>query len=369
MLRYGLILSCLAAGCTAGRAPSPPPAVLLGPQLRQQDEQLIGQKFRTLLDFENSADTAFVNTSAGDAAGHTGARAVRCGRVAAVDVDSILFGLSLPGDYTLLGGYVKPAAARVTTTLVVDGRPVGDTTRDVPPGVWAFVAIDLTDENVVRHLRNAKSIELRFNSPDGFDLDDVLLVDNRRTLAEGANGWAVRQAGLSLDVRVPGVGPVQIETVAAGRGGWVVEEVSAVRLRVRDVPAERYWTLLASGQSILNGKPFKPATVAEVTPDAATARPDRETPGDTDNDGYNERRGAYAIVARGPRVRLSIDPGRQPADSPVFEVKGLPPGPAAVTAGGRLVEATARLADGTLLVMVPMVIDRPTEITVAVAGE
>lgn len=366
-MRRLILGSILLAGC--GTAVTPRPVALLGPQLRQQDRQLVGQQFRTLLDFENPADDAFVDApSTAAAAGHTGVRGVRVGPIAVVRVHSVLFNLKLPADFTLLGGYVRASAAGpVTATLIADGRPVASTTRDVPAGVWAFAAVDLIGPACAAALPSAKSIELRFAARAGLELDDVLLVDNRRTLAEAPGGWSVRQAGLSWVVSLPGTGPVTVDSLAAGPGGWIVEEVNAVRLRLSDDRGERIWTLLSDGRSILNGEPARPDPVAALMTEDSSARLDRETPGDANNDGYNERVGAYQIVARGPRLRLRLTPGREATLPPMIEIRGLPNDRPVVTADGQLIETTARLSDGTLLIRVPLRMTTPVEITIGVA--
>ena len=374
-----LSLSLLALG---GCAHQPKAAinadVLLGRQLQKQDAELIGQQFRTLLDFEHPQDAVFVTRSvAGNATGHTGSVALRADSRAIVNVSSLLFGSTLPGTWRLIGGYVRGPGGRTSATLLADGRDIARTARDAPAGIDLFIAIDLTAEPCRRALATAKRIEVRFEAAGPFALDDVLLVDNRRTLvntaAEPRLGWAVSVDGLSLAIAAPSF-RTTVPLLAGDSGGWAIEEANAVRVRLRDAHGG-VWTILPDGRSIRDGQT---ATIsggrmspspAEVTVDDATGRLDRETPGDADNDGYNERLGAYQIVATGPRVKLRLAPRGDSTEPPVIEVHGLPREANTVTVDGRLIKQTVRLADGTLLVLVPIALAEPVELTVGVSGE
>ena len=91
---------------------------------------------------------------------------------------------------------------------------------------------------------------------------------------------------------------------------------------------------------------------------------DRNRPGDANNDGYDESRGSYHILATGPRLELKLVPQSTALARPVLEIIGMPAGEAIVNVEGRLVEDVTRLEDGTLLVQIPTQIDRPTSVSV-----
>ena len=108
-------------------------------------------------------------------------------------------------------------------------------------------------------------------------------------------------------------------------------------------------------------------TPAEVDVAAATGRVNRATPGDANNDGYNEARGAYQVIAAGPRVELTITPRTSVLARPVLEIAGLPPGDVLVNMEGQLVGGATRLpGTGDLLIELPARLERPTQVNVRV---
>lgn len=377
MRKWFYLIALGLAGCAGAPALSPSAGVaLLGPQLQKQDAELIGQQFRTMLDFETNADAAFVRGTTGYAPGHTGQRAAAAMPGASINITSLLFGLTLPADWSLLGAYVRPTVSSiVTTTLIADGQPIAVSTRNVPADAWAFAAVDLTTEACQKTLPTAKAINLRIDSPGGYAIDDVMLVNNRRTLVQVDGGWAVSNAGLSIDVQWPGRPPLRIVSSAASTDGWSVAEANAVRVRLQDAMGRARWTLMSDGRSILDGKlrtADADAASAYTSParaivDESTGHLDRETAGDADNNGFNETRGTYQITATGPRLRVRLVPQSSASmTSPVLEIHGLPAEARIVTVDGRLMSQTARLSDGTLLVLLSLRVDAPIEVTVGV---
>ncbi len=95
-------------------------------------------------------------------------------------------------------------------------------------------------------------------------------------------------------------------------------------------------------------------------------RIDRDTPGDQNNDGYNERRGSYELVAKGARLEVTLRPTTRLLARPVLEIAGLPAGNALATVEGQLIERATRLPNGNLLIEIPLVLERPTTINIAV---
>jgi hypothetical protein len=114
-------------------------------------------------------------------------------------------------------------------------------------------------------------------------------------------------------------------------------------------------------------KPFllqhdRPADVVVVD---ETGQADRLSPGDGNNDGYNESTGTYRIAAAGPRVAVAITPRPgEPVLMPILEIHGLPPGGVQATAEGQWLRPARQGHTGAVLVVVPLVIERPTVVTV-----
>jgi hypothetical protein len=159
----------------------------------------------------------------------------------------------------------------------------------------------------------------------------------------------------------------------------VLQEYSPLRARLESNGPVRQWTLYSDGRSIQDGKFIAKGLAAEaaashekpgvLTVDESTGRLDRTTPGDTDNDGYDEVRGAYQVQATASRVQLSLAPAGAALTIPILEFKGLPAGKPTVIVEGQAIDQTARLPDGRLLVRLPIRIEKPTTITVKVSSD
>ena len=108
------------------------------------------------------------------------------------------------------------------------------------------------------------------------------------------------------------------------------------------------------------------ASPAELVVPEEFGRLDRDTPGDRNNDGYNEQRGAYELAAHGTRFEVAIRPHAIPLVRPVLEITGLAPGDALITVEGHLIEEYTRLPNGTLLVELPLALRRPTTVNITV---
>ena len=154
---------------------------------------------------------------------------------------------------------------------------------------------------------------------------------------------------------------MRIPLAGAAERGWTIDEISARRLCLHQ--DGKFLTLLPDGRSIANGVMQPPPEIATIDIADECGRIDRDTDGDANNDGYNERRGSYELQAASPRMRLKISPGKSPTQSPLIEIANLPPGKLTVMAEGKLIDTVCRLPDGRVLLLLPITIDRPTELT------
>jgi hypothetical protein len=400
------MLAAVLAGCTemagapepGGSTPTPPPlsSEPIGVQVTRAEPRLAGTPFRVLLDFERATDLAFLAPRATPVQltterAHTGRGAVQLGGGGpmAVKLGSVLSG-AFPGKWTVAGAYVYnagPAPAKVTVaygpvTRTVDVRAAGG------DGGWTPVMIDLTPLGASG---SAEAGQLTFEVADGaagpLYCDDVLVIDNAKVLeapAAGApaeSGWTIRQRGFTVVVERPNRFKVTLKTPEAAADGWTVEEACDLRARFASATGKT-WTMYADGRQYLDGQfsllvnagdadvaaafAAQHASPAEVTVLPEFGRLDRDTPGDRNNDGYNERRGAYQLIARGPRFEATIRPNTRTLVRPVLEVAGLPAGTVQVTVEGQLVDRTTRLANGTVLIDLPLGIERATTVNVNV---
>ena len=411
----GVLLSAAAAlpGCVENTAPpsgasvEPPPAPPplktepIGVQMTRAEPRLAGTPFRVLLDFERATDAAFIlprgpacQTSP-DAA-HTGQASLKLVGPGTVDVKlaSLLSGTPFPGTWTLAGGYFRPATAasagaatRITLAYRLPSaeQPVAQRTIDLSdPERWSPVFLDLTS---LAAAGSAEVGQLTIQVEGGAAYcDDILLVNNATTFeapppdSTPGVGWTIKQAGYDILVERFGRFRVTLKTPEAQADGWTVEEANDLRTRLASVGGQ-HWTIY------LDGRQYRDATFSSLLPGPGNAleyfaqqhaspaepivpdefgRIDRDTPGDRNNDGYNERRGSYQLVAKGTRFEVLLRPHATPLVRPVLEISGLAPGEALVTVEGQLIEKSTRLANNNLLVELPIALRRPTTVNVTV---
>ena len=115
-------------------------------QLVRAEPSLKGRKFFTLLDFESPDDVVFVTGHPKPLhhtrRAHTGRGAVALGSASKINLESVLMGKTLPGDWTLVGGYVWcERAASVDLRCTVAGVALHHTI-EVPARQWTPAFID-----------------------------------------------------------------------------------------------------------------------------------------------------------------------------------------------------------------------------------
>jgi hypothetical protein len=399
-----LILSALPVGCARrGDGPPPPPRRLggepIGVQMMRVEPHLKTQRFNTLVSFEQRGDAVFVTPAAGGtvepsaAQAHTGRASLRtAAEQFTIKLSSLLPpGGAFPGKWSLAGGYLyAPDGAQVTLALHVGSSVVAQRKLTVPNGRWTPAMVDLTAlGESASPPKGAAALVAQVRSSSGVFLDDVVLVENAQTIFEPAGDdatrdrsfggpWTIRRAGLNYVLDAPGRFTTKLLSAEAGGAeGWEPEETCVKRARFRSGGTPKAATIYSDGRAYWDGvyRPLSSAaadrlyaqqhvTPARVEVAEEFGRVDRNTPGDADNDGYNEHRGAYQFVASGPRLEIGLTPRAGPLLRPVFEVRGLPPGKVLVTVEGRLIEDVTRLEDGTLLIDIPARVNRATTLYV-----
>jgi hypothetical protein len=412
MWKRSLVLPLLlAAGCV--KAPSSPPsrpdsttrgashaqakrpatsrsAEPLRQQVGRAVETLHAKRFSGLLHFENESERVFVSASpaargvdAGDA--HTGKSSLLLApgtQRMTVKLSSVLAGRAFPGDWTLVGLYVRCDEANGLTISCQDnGRAIASRKVALPAGEWTAAMLDVSalpaapgDDDV--------TLELRFDGRTrGGRCDDLLLIDNRDTLVDASpGGWTIKRSGFRITCQRKLRFNFAVVTTDGSPTGWEVEEASELRARFTSNGETKSLTLYADGRSLWDGA-YKPlatevrddktfaaahASPAEVVVPETMGRVSRATNGDANNDGYNEQLGAYQVEATGGRLELTMTPRGTPVPRPVLQIAGMPQGKALVTIEGRLVEQSTRLKDGQLLVELPARITRATLVTVRI---
>jgi hypothetical protein len=347
-----------------------------------------------------------------------------------VKLSSILSGRQFPGEWTLVGAFLYcDEPIELTIGVEGDDVNVSPRRVQLSRATWSIALVDLTSivksetESIGNDTRLV--IVLPPNAPPVW-CDDVLLINNSRAIvADGSQvdaevpaatatasvseeytatrvgsappvviakstpgdddagegpGWSIQQRGLSYLGERPGKFNFKLLTADASRSGWQIEEANALRARFASDGKTKHLTVYRDGRSFWDGE-LRPMS-AQVRDDAGCIEPhtsppeiridptlgrvNRNTPGDANNDGYNEQRGAHQIVAGGARLEMNILPHTSFVTRPVFEITGLPPGDVLVTIEGRLVDSGLRQSDGALLLELPVRIDRPTSVNLRV---
>lgn len=395
-----LLVAVSLIGCVESAGPvshpTPPPLLSepIGVQLTRAEPRLAGMPFRVLLDFEQGSDLAFLSPAGGQCSmemAHTGrgSFAIGTGKGMSVKLSSLLGSGAFPGKWTMVGGYFKAAEkkgaeAKVTVAYRASASRAAilQRTVEVASGAWTPVFVDLT--TLRGPASSAGVLTFECAAGQGVFCDDVLLMNNNRTLvsSEGGapgTGWSIRENGFSTGIDMPGHFRMALKTPEAAVDGWAVEEASELRARFSS-SGGKTWTIYVDGRQYQSGA-FVPQTVlkeaatiftqqhnspADLSVREEFGRVDRDTPGDRNNDGYNEQRGSYELMAKGARFEVTIKPNTNLLAYPVLEISGLPAGNVLATVEGQLIEKTTRLASGVVLVNVPVTLERATMVNVVV---
>jgi hypothetical protein len=410
-LKATLLLAAALSGCVetaapksadSGPAPVPPPLKTepIGVQMTRAESRLAGMPFRVLLDFERPTDTAFLAPHGGTVqtspdAAHTGQASLKLDAGSATDVKlhSLLSGsTSFPGTWTFAGAYFRRASAdqppaRVTLAYRAPGadQPTLHRTLEVTDAQhWTPVFLDLTPLTA-NGSTDVGQLAIRVEGGPVY-CDDVLVLNNFREFqlpppsAEPGVGWTIRQVGSDISIERLGRFHITCKTPEADPDGWTVDEANDLRVRLSSVTGH-HWTIYLEGRQYLDGEfsslvammgkaveyyAEQHVSPAELVVPEEFGRLDRDTPGDRNNDGYNEQRGSYELIAKGTRFEVAIRPHAIPLVRPVLEITGLAAGDALITVEGHLIEEYTRLPSGTLLVELPLALRRATTVNITV---
>lgn len=370
-------------------SPSRPIAI----QLQHLDPELKNQPFSHLLSFEMPHEAVFVSANGLAASidrdrAHSGRSSLLLkgtkGQLK-IKLNSLVGGREFPGEWSLAAAYFysdKPA--KIAVALDKNGQSKIQNTFNLSPGRWVKIGCELDGSNTGP---TWPAVVFDVESTGLLWCDDVLLVDDLQWLvgdqeALRAGQWTVRRRGLKFVCEVPGAFRLSVPVFLSdcSADGWRVEEANMMRARFVCVRGGERLTVYSDGRSYWDGQ-YRPLSgrlqteplwaeqhlsPAQVEIPQTMGRVNRQSAGDADNDGYDESRGTYQIVAFGPRLQVELIPRSVALLRPTLEIAGLPPGKALVTVEGALVENVLRLDDGTLLVEVPGRLERPVAVNVRV---
>ncbi len=380
------------AGCAASLAPPKRSGEPIGVQFMRTEPAFAGMAFRVLLDFESPGDLAFIGEGASvqldPAVAHTGGASLQIPVGAnglTVKLNALLAVGDFPGNWTLAGGYfIARDDATVQISYEVDGKVI--LSRKVPlmNRRWTPVMLDLTPLSDPNTSTPREVGILRFKAGTATVwCDDVLAVDNVKSLIpdsdKAGDAWMIRRRGFATRIEKPGSFKLRVPTPEVNAEGWRVDEAN--ELRVRFSSGKHNWTIYCDGRGYSDGRyepvmelaPAEQAMLAaqhnspaEITVPAELGRVERNSPGDRNNDGYDETTGAYPLKANGPRIEATITPRTAKLVRPVLEIAGLPAGQVSVNLEGRYIDKSVRLANGHVLIEIPGTIDRPVTVNVRV---
>jgi hypothetical protein len=373
------------------------PAEPISAQLLRVVPDLKTQRFSNLLSFEAESDSVFVaNTGAvaptpDSTRAHTGKQSLQIAPgVSALTVKaSSLLSESgaFPGTWTLMGAYfMAEAPADVSVACMAGEALLARNAIKLPAGKWCAVLVDTS--TIHRQAIGASPVSLRFEFITSGRLwcDDVMLVDNLQTIFEQPAAativsWSIKRRGLSYIGDMPDHYRFTLPAPYDAENGWTPVEVNALRARFTAFDGARQLTIYSDGRAFLEGA-FRPIGDARGKPALAEAhaspaqiaiadgqgRVNRSTPGDANNDGYNEVLGAYTLVAAGSRLEFTITPRSAELINPILEITNVPAGELLVTSEGRLIERWVRLENGTVVIELTGQFERPTVVNVRAQG-
>ncbi|MCC6239637.1 MAG: hypothetical protein IT448_05005 [Phycisphaerales bacterium] len=349
-----------------------------------------------LLDFNSPADAVFINLSPATPAAATDP-VIRNGQLVLepetaqvqIKLSSLLSGRTFPGDWTLLGGHLQ-AQRDVTVDLIysIDGQTILEKQQQLPADQFVPVMLDLTRLNESQLAASAQLtagtgralLTIRPHAPATILIDDILLLDNRENLTPPGATWAIQRKGYQLEIDQPDLFSLSLSTDVSQPPAWTIEQFSAQRIIAQQNNPPGQWVIYADGRSFENShlKMLTPPaaddalylrqhnTPAQITLPSEQGRLLRQTPGDLNNDGYNEALGAYQLQAHAARLDVTITPRTPTLTNPILEISDLPAGKLIATAEGHLIDTCQRLPDNDVLIIVPHEIQRPTTINIRV---
>lgn len=192
--------------------------------------------------------------------------------------------------------------------------------------------------------------------------------------------WSVTRSGGAFVIDHPGRFSFSIPTAEAQADGWTIVEASPARVRFTSKGQPSSLTVYADGRAYCDGE-YKSMNAAmtdagalaashqspaEISVPQLLGRVDRSSPGDANNDGYNESSGSYEVVAFGPRIEVTLAPRTAVLSRPVIEIAQLPGGTVLATLEGQLISSPVRLANGNVLIELPARLQRAAVVNVRV---
>jgi hypothetical protein len=382
-----LVAALWIAGCGSAAQSGLSPA-------RAAQTLIANEPVSQLLDFESSSDVVFVNTpsvtprldSSHAHAGQSSLALEPSTKLIYINLPTLLRGRDFPGQWTLIGAFFYcEQPATLSIYYFQDRQLLSQRAVNLIPNQWTPLFTDIARLGAGAGAGAGVSTEnsslvFQFHAPLTSTVwcDDVSLMNNTQVFLQGAS-WTLHRSGDSYIGEKPGRFSFKLLAADADPQGWAMTEISPLRACFISAGPQKSLTIYRDGRSYW-GAQFRalahgPADAvfeaqhqkpADISISAEHGRLNRATPGDANNDGYNESTGSYQVLANSRQLDLTISPRTSILAWPVLEISNLPPGEAIITVEGRLIDDIAHLPNGNLLVILPLELDRPTAVSIRV---
>lgn len=385
------------AGCiretTRSLPPAPKPPALYTPPA---DRVLTS----VLLDFDNPLDATFVDSPSirvADDPARAGNRALVTDGSVSLNLSSLVRGRDVGGAWDMVGLRLWSDVATMCEVSIFcqSMAPTKSISVALPARAWANVWLQAPRVVAIAATSTVAQIEGQ-PADDRFKLsiasaahsnrlliDDVALAQSRATASESLvpktnERWRVARVGPKWVAMVNDVPIFDLPAAPFVADGYRVMESDPTRaLFTNDTASmvciDRTGRLIEDGRAKLDPRVLKFArAIAENASPAlievvgSEGRIERSLPGDANNDGYDERRGCYAVRAIADRAAVRLTRQGGTVKWPAVEVYDLPPGPVSVWLDGEIIPWSVRADDGRLIVELPIDLERPVELQVRV---
>lgn len=350
-----------------------------------------------LLDFASSLDTTFVESPSvriADDPASPGNRVLVADGGVRLNLTSLVRGRDVGGMWDVIGVRIWADVA-TTCELQLAGGPtaVGTSTRaDIPARAWTTLWLAFPANSTAGGTPATRAVAMdqlsllvkpASTARSRLLLDDVVLAQSHVTVSASSvpktnEPWRIVRDGMKWLATIDGRTLFDLPAAPFAANGYRVLESDPTRALFID-PAgstlciDRTGRLIENGHAKLDSRVLKvakaiaenasPASI-EIVGDAG--RIEQSLPGDADNDGYDERRGCYAVHAANGQVAFRLRRRQATVKWPAIEVYDLPPGPVSVWLDGEMIPWAVRAEDGRLIVELPIELQGTVEVQIRV---
>jgi hypothetical protein len=341
----------------------------------------------TVLSFDSPADAVFVRSISGSVSqvrGEVGTNSLSLtgnSPGVVIRLASLVRGRPFPGDWSAVGLRLR-ADASFGATLELRASGVTLASAQLTQTVaaqWNLLAVEVPDHVDPESVELALAIDSQQRNIE-VAIDDLTLIANDRAIQTPVmsairKGPAWRIVGPTFETRLPS----DIATESPMR----LMEWSKIRMVFASTQSPPRWVSIdslgrqieASGGVVTysyignqrDNSSWRLAmrSPGEVSVTQEQGRVDRQSVGDFNQDGFDESRNSYRVVANAKRLDITLTPGGVPLENAVIEIDGLQSAnEISATLAGQIIRTIERTSSGTVLIEVPSRVERAVIIQV-----